>query len=106
MVVFPHLQLRSDIAPNPPPESVPLLKKVFFFDYAIVNQWRYHAANRSRDLKNSLVEVFVSERGDTWVGELLDLIHINQGANLTFTLGHFRWFRPLRMDLRQTVWDV
>ncbi len=53
-----------------------------------------------------LVEVIVSPDGSTWAGELLDIISIEQTSDLMYSLGHFRWFRPWRGTLTDTVWNV
>ena len=105
-MLFPQICLRSLIEQNPAPDTTPLLNKAIFFDYAVVHQHRSYASNRARNSTGSLVEVIVSELGDTWVGELTDLIHINQGPDHTFTLRHFHWFCPLGMDLSDTIWSA
>lgn len=74
------------------------------FDYVIINSLRYYASSRSLKPGTSLVEVTVDGAGMTWVGELLDIIHINQAPHGVFTLGRVRWFRPLQVDLTNTVW--
>jgi hypothetical protein len=79
-LLYPQLQLRSYIAENPQPGSVPLSNTAFFFDYVIVNQRRYHARNRTSSATNSFVEIAVDDNGSTWAGELMDIIHIKQGA--------------------------
>jgi hypothetical protein len=105
--LFPGTNLRSAIDLNPPPGSVVLQTEACFFDYVIVNQHRYHAANRSVSNPSRLVEVVVAGNGSTWAGELMDIIHLEQPTSgLVFTLGHFRWFRPLQMDLTKTIWNA
>jgi len=104
--LFPQLSLRSILDLNPTSWSVPLQQSATFYDYAIVNQHRYYASNRTTSTSSSLVEVVVSETGRTWVGELMDIIHINQSNGYIFTLGHIRWFRPLYVDISQTIWEA
>jgi hypothetical protein len=104
--LFPATNLRSAIDLNPAPGSVVLQTIGSFFDYVVVNQHRYYAANRSTLNPSRFVEVIVAGNGTTWAGELLDIILIEQANGPHFTLGHFRWFRPVQMDLRDTVWDA
>ncbi len=105
--LFPLAKLRSSIdlqAANT--ASIPLQMVACFMDYVIVNQQRYHAANRAPTNAGRLVEVIVSPDGSTWAGELLDIISIEQTSDLMYSLGHFRWFRPWRGTLTDTVWNV
>jgi hypothetical protein len=104
--LFPEANLRSAIDLNPTPGSVVLQMVGSFFDYIIINHHRYHAANRSISNPSRLVEVIVASDGSTWAGELLDIIHIEQATGQVFTLGHFRWFRPLQINLEGTVWNA
>ena len=105
-MLFPQLHLRSHIQFQPAANTTPLTPIAHFFDYAIVRQRRFYASRRSPNNHSSLVEVVVSERGETWAGELLDLIHIDQGNGQIFTLAQFRWFKPLQMDLSGTIWNA
>lgn len=74
------------------------------FDYVILQTLRYYTSSRALKPGSSLVEVTVDGAANTWVGELVDIIHINQSPHGVFTLGRVRWFRPLQMDLTGTVW--
>lgn len=105
-IAFAHLGLRSYIEVGSGPASRALPLQAYFHDHAIIRQHRYHALNKSVDPRNSLVEALVSRTGDTWAGELLDIIQVDLGEDCNnVVLGHFRWFRPLPMDLRETVWQ-
>ena len=103
---LPDIKLHSNITPNPSLDSIPLTREAYFFDYAIIEGRRFHASERgSVDSRgNAMVQVRISERGDTWAGELLDIIHIDQEPGLRLTLGHFRWLAPLHLDLSDSVW--
>jgi hypothetical protein len=103
-LLFPDARLRSLIMPNPPPNSIPLNNRALFFDYAVVNQQRYHASRRARNTTGSLVECAVDGAGATSVGELTDIIHINQAPHGVFSLARVQLFRPLRIDLTDTIW--
>ncbi|RXW12469.1 hypothetical protein EST38_g13387 [Candolleomyces aberdarensis] len=103
--IFPGLKLCSNLDLNPDVGSILLERKVFFFDYAIISGRRFHSSQRSKQhINNSVVQVFVSDQGDTWTGELVDILHIDQLPLFQLTLGHFKWLRPLNLDLAGSVW--
>lgn len=102
-LVAPGAQLRSCLQPSTP--GIPLGLNMLSFDYVIINALRYYASSRALKPVSSLVEVTVDGSGRTWVGELVDIIHINQAPHGVFTLGRVRWFRPLAMDLTNTIWN-
>lgn len=103
---LPDLKLHSNIHPNPPFDSIPLNRLAYFFDYAVIGGRRFNASGRGspESRGNSMVQVKTSERGDTWIGELLDVVHLDQDPGLRLTLGHFRWMVPLDVDLSGSVW--
>ncbi|RXW14412.1 hypothetical protein EST38_g11447 [Candolleomyces aberdarensis] len=103
--VFPSENLRSWNEADPLPGSVPLVSEALFFDYVIIQGRRYHASHRAGNAKNSMVEVFVSQMGNTWIGELQDIIQIEQKPS-KFVLGSFRWLQPLALDLSQSLWQT
>jgi hypothetical protein len=103
--IFPHLRLRSNLALNPDVGTTALNRNAFFFDYAIIHGRRFHSSQRSKQqVNNSVIQVLVSERGDTWTGEPVDIIHVDQSPLFQFTLGRFKWLRPLNLDLSGTLW--
>lgn len=98
--------LRSHIDPQPAAGSIPLTNHSLFFDYTVVNGLRYSASRRAVTSASSLVQCVVNANGDTSVGELTDIIHINQAPHGIFSFARVRWFRPLRLDLTDTVWHA
>lgn len=105
-LLFPNAGLRSLIMPNPPINSIPLNNRVLHFDYVVVNGNWYLASNCAANNTSSLVECVVDGTGMTTGGELTDIIHINQAPHGIFSLARIRWFRPLRLDLTNTIWDA
>ncbi len=103
-LLFPSLPLRSRLDSQAPLDAIPLRAKALMFDYVIVNQRRYSASRRATNVMNSLVEVTVDGTGRTWVGELKDIIRIDQKPQGVFTIGQFEWFRPFAVDMSQTLW--
>jgi hypothetical protein len=68
---------------------------------ALAKELDSHAKHQ---FNNSVVQVLVSERGDTRAGELVDIIHVDQSPLFQFTLGRFKWLRPLNLDLSGALW--
>lgn len=103
-LLFPHAGLCSLIQPNPLTNSIPLNNRALHFDYVVVNGIRYLASNRAANNMSSLVECVVDGVGTTLVRELTDIIHINQAPHGVFSLARVWWFRPLQLDLTNTIW--
>ena len=54
-----------------------------------------------------MVQAFVSDRGDTCVGELIDIMHIEVDKTHKYVLSHFHWLRPfdeLGINPADTLW--
>ncbi|KIM79981.1 hypothetical protein PILCRDRAFT_89847 [Piloderma croceum F 1598] len=72
-----------------------------------VNQHCYFASSQAPNRTNSLVECVVYANDGSsrlWTGELIDIIHINQAPTGVFTLAQIHWFRPLHLDIADTIW--
>jgi hypothetical protein len=107
--LFPGCRLRSLSSPNPAPGTIPLPNEAQFYDYVVVNQHRYVASSRSPNRTNSLVDCVVYANDGTsqlWTGELTDIIRINQEPAGVFTLAQICWFRPLHLDITETIWHA
>jgi hypothetical protein len=102
--LFPDARLCSLIMVNPPSNSIPLSNQAIHFDYVVVNQLRYFTSHCAFNSSSSLVECIVDGAGGTSVGELTDIIHINQRPHGIFSLAWVRWFRPLQLDITNTIW--
>lgn len=105
--LFPGCRFRSLSTPNPDAGTIPLQNQACFYDYVVVNQHRYFASSRAPNRTNSLVECVVYANDGSsrlWTGELIDIIHINQAPTGVFTLAQIRWFRPLHLDIADTIW--
>jgi hypothetical protein len=105
--LYPAANLRSLNHPSPAPGSVPLPNAAWFFDYVVLQGRRYSSSSRTTNRANSMVQAFVSDRGDTCVGELINIIHIEVNEDHKYVLGHFRWLHPfseLGIDPAQTIW--
>jgi hypothetical protein len=101
---LPTLKLRSHLSLGTPgDESTSLRTKVTFFDYVVVSQRRYWALSRASAPFNSFVAVCTSENSIS-VGELLDIVVVDQDKVGHHVLGHVRWLVPLSMDLSNTFW--
>ena len=93
--------------PIPASRSVPLPNTVWFFDYIVLWGHWYSSSSQTANRANSMVQPFVSDRGDTCIGKLIDIIHIEVAEDHKYVLGRFCWLRPfseLDVDPLQTIW--
>lgn len=103
---FPSANLRSEMDFfNSDTRMLPLHNRAMSFDYTIINQRRYWASSRTRTAANSLVAIRTGDLGGVSVGELLDIIVIDQGSIQNQTLGRVRWLVPATLDLTNTFWS-
>lgn len=88
--------------------AVPLFPNATFFNYVIIEQRRYWAANRNNNEANSLVAISVGPVNDVSVGKLMDIFVLNQESLGTrFLLAHVRWLVPMDLpmdNLRRSTW--
>ncbi|KAJ7774305.1 hypothetical protein DFH07DRAFT_952551 [Mycena maculata] len=105
---LPTVQLHSYLSVSHTPKSRALYPQAFFFDHAIVKNWRYMVSYRSVSPTSSFVAVRVSTATNAWlwVGELCAVIVIKQdGLDIgAQTFRYVCWFRPTATDLSGTVW--
>ncbi|TFK47537.1 hypothetical protein OE88DRAFT_1714432 [Heliocybe sulcata] len=101
---LPQLQLYSDIALRPGPTSTKFRNLVYSFDYVIINRHRYTALSRSPSNPGSLVAVRVAD-ARLWIGELLDIILIEQDGIGIRHFGHMRWLQHPRSIVLQSPWE-
>lgn len=101
---LPMLNLRSHLLLGIPGDgSIPLRTKVTSFDYVVVSQRRYWALSRASTPFNSSVAVRTSEDSIS-VGELLDIIVLDQEKIGYHVFGHVRWLVPLSINTVDTFW--
>lgn len=103
-ITQPALNLRSYMA-APTPNSLALVTRATFFDYVVICGSRFRASRRSQNSQGPLVEVLLDDRGRTGVGELTDIVLLDQPRCGTLTLGVVKWLAPLNMNIHETVWQ-
>lgn len=99
-----RLPLRSHLVLGP---QAPLFSTATFFDYVIVSQRRYFSSNRTNTLANALISAPRDNTSTPRVGELLDIIVLNQpDLGGVYYLGHVQWFVPVPWDNipRSSAW--
>lgn len=102
---FPLVNLRSHLALGAVGDmSVALRSKVTTFSYVILSQRRYFASSHSTTPENSVVAVRAPGSEEVSVGELLDIIIVDQEKLGRHVLGHMRWLLPVDVDRRSTSW--
>ncbi|KAK0441727.1 uncharacterized protein EV420DRAFT_1485563 [Desarmillaria tabescens] len=101
---FPALHLRSYFSLGDA-TSLALDPHAIIFDYVIVAQRCYWSLSHAHRNANSLVAVCTgSWPNDISVGELLDIIALQQTALRVLSLGHLRWLKPANTRLDHTFW--
>lgn len=103
-IIQPTLNIRSFMG-APTPNSLPLVTTATFFDSVVIRGSRFRASHRSENACGSLVEVAVDGAGHTGVGELTDILILQQPRYGTMTLGVMKWLTPLQMDTHETIWQ-
>lgn len=103
-ITQPALGIRSFIA-VPTPNSMPLVTTATFFDSVVIRGSRFRASCRSENARGSLIEVALDGAGGTGVGELTDIMLLQQPRCGTMTLGVVKWLTPLQMDVHETIWQ-
>ncbi|KAK0470420.1 uncharacterized protein EV420DRAFT_1616565 [Desarmillaria tabescens] len=103
---FPALHLRSYFALGDA-TSLPLDPRAIIFDYAIVAQRHYWSLSHANSNANSLVAICTgSQHNDIRIGELLDIITLQQKELGVQSLGHVRWLKPANISLDHTFWST
>ena len=103
-MIYPTLDIRS-FMDAPSATSMPLVATAVVFDSVVIRGSRFRASRRSQNAHGSLVEVALDGTGRTGVGELTDILLVEQPHCGTLTLGVIKWLSPLQIDIHETVWQ-
>ncbi|KAF8066846.1 hypothetical protein FPV67DRAFT_1670313 [Lyophyllum atratum] len=99
--------IHSHIALPPSPQSCALQSVATFFDYVVIDQNQYLSSRRTGSVADSLIAAsfFDGQQYRLWVGELLDILVVNQPAIGQHRFGYVRWYVPCNISLVGTAWE-